>query len=192
MGDFRHGFKSWCEKIAGGYRRDLNVHAHAALDPKILAAHLGVRVITPDDIHGLAKKHRDQLIVADRESWSAVTLTLPQGKIIIENSGHAPTRRNNDVMHELAHIILKHEPAQIMLSTNGHMYMDSYGKAQELEADWLGAALLVPRDGLLAIMGRGGSVAAAAEHFAVSTKLVVWRVRKTGIDRQLGYRAQAS
>ena len=76
-------------------------------------------------------------------------------------------------MHELAHIILTHEPSQIVLSANGHMYMDSYGKAQELEADWLGASLLVPRDGLLAILRRGGSVASAANHFAVSTKM--WR-----------------
>jgi hypothetical protein len=192
MGEFRHGFKSWCEKMAAGYRRDLKVHPHSALAPQLLSDHLGIRVVTPDEIPGFVGKHRDQLLVHDNESWSAVTLTLPNARIIIQNSAHAPTRRNSDVMHELAHIILKHEPAQVMLSPNGHMFMDSYGKEQELEADWFGAALLVPRDGLLALLSRSSDISAAARHFAVSTQLLQWRMRKTGIERQLGYRARAS
>lgn len=192
MGEFRHGFKSWCEKMAGGYRRDLKIHPHAALSPHILSSHLGIRVITPDEIPGFNGKHRDQLLLHDNESWSAVTLTLPTERIIIQNSAHATTRRNSDVMHELAHVILKHEPAQVMLSPNGHMFMDSYGKEQEGEADWLGAALLVPRDGLLAVLSRSLDISAAAKHFAVSTQMVQWRLRKTGLERQLGYRAKAS
>ena len=191
MGEFRHGFKSWCEKMASGCRRDLKIHPHAALSPHTLADHLGIRVITPDEIPGFGGKHRDQLLVHDNESWSAVTLTLPSERIIIQNSAHAPTRRNSDVMHELAHIILKHEPAQVMLSPNGHMFMDSYGKEEEGEADWLGAALLVPRDGLLAVFSGKADVSFAATHFAVSTQMIQWRLKKTGIDRQLSYRAQA-
>ena len=191
MGEFRHGFKSWCEGMAGGYRRDLKIHPHAALPPKLLADDLGIKVVTPDEIPSFAKKHRDQLLVHDEESWSAVTLTLPGARIIIQNSAHAPTRRNSDVMHELAHIILKHEPTQVMLSSNGHMFMDNYDKQQELEADWLGASLLVPRDGLLALLSRNADVAAAATHFAVSAQMVQWRLRKTGVERPLGYRAQS-
>lgn len=177
--------------MASGYRRDLRIHPHAALDPAILAEHLGIRVVTPNDIPSLAKAHRDQLLVHDHESWSAVTLTMSDETIIIQNSSHAPTRRNSDLMHELAHVILKHSPAQVMLSPNGHMFMDNYDKTQELEADWLGASLLVPRDGLLSVYSRTPDLDYTAAHFAVSTQMVVWRLRMTGIARQLGNRRQA-
>lgn len=78
-----------------------------------------------------------------------------------------------------------------MLSPNGHMFMDNYDKTQELEADWLGASLLVPRDGLLSVYSRTPDLDYTAAHFAVSTQMVVWRLRMTGIARQLGNRRQA-
>lgn len=192
MGDFRRGFKSWCEQMAGGYRRDLGLHRHGPLDPRRLAQHLGIPVLTPDDIPGFAKKHRDQLLIHDRSSWSAVTLTLPGKRLIITNSAHAAVRQNSDIMHEAAHIILDHQAAQVMLSPNGHMFMDSYNKEQEDEADWLGGALLAPRDALLTVLSRDPDTGKAAKHFAISDDMLTWRVQKTGVTRQLGYRSRAS
>ena len=148
MTSFRRGFKTWCENAATGFRRDLHMSADSPLDPRVLAEHLKILVWTPDDVArlgNLAPAHRDQLLIRDVSSWSAVTLILPTQKIVIVNSGHAPVRQNSDLMHELAHLILEHEPARVDMTPARLMILDTYNKVQEEEADWLSGALLVPR-----------------------------------------------
>lgn len=192
MAAFRYGFKSWCEKMAAGLRRDLGLDPNGPLNPYLLAEHLSVKVICPNELTSFPDKLRNLLLVDDSQSWSAVTLTLPTGTIVIRNSSSALVRQNNDIMHELAHIILQHKAAEVMLSPNGHMFLDQYDKNQELEADWLAAALLIPRDPLLEFYtGSGGNLSATAQHFGVSTQLVTMRLDKTGINRQLQYRTEA-
>jgi hypothetical protein len=189
MGEFRRGFKTWCENVAYGFRRDLGVAKYGCLSPDTLAAHLGITVWTPDDIPGLDKKSRDQLLVRDESSWSAVTLTLQEGRFIIVNSAHSLTRRNNDLMHEIAHIVLEHEPAQMVTSPTGMMFVDNYSAEQEDEADWLAAAMLIPRDAALQFLATNREVKDAARFFGVSESLMKMRISRTGIDRQLRQRS---
>lgn len=189
MGEFRRGFKTWCENVAYGFRRDLGVDKFGPLSPDTLAAHLGMTVWTPDEIPGFDKKSRDQLLVRDESSWSAVTLTLPEGRFIIVNSAHSLTRRNNDLMHEIAHFVLEHEPAQMVTSPNGLMFLDNYSTEQEDEADWLAAALLIPRDAALSFLAGRGEAKDAARFFGVSESLMKMRISRTGIDRQLRQRS---
>ncbi|MGE0626724.1 MAG: ImmA/IrrE family metallo-endopeptidase [Hyphomicrobiaceae bacterium] len=191
MGDFRRGFKTWCENVAYGFRRDLDVDKFGPLSPDALAAHLGITVWTPDDIPDLNRKSRDQLLVRDESSWSAVTLTLPEGRFIIVNSAHSQTRRNNDLMHEIAHIVLEHEPAQMVTSPHGLMFLDNYSAEQEDEADWLAAALLIPREAALKVLAGSADSKEAARFFGVSESLMKMRISRTGIDRQLRQRSNA-
>ena len=191
MAEFRRGFKAWSERTALGFRRDLQIEPFGALDPYELAQHLDIRVWTPDDVvrlGDLAEVHLEQLLKHDPSSWSAVTLILPLNKVIILNSTHAPVRQNSDLMHELAHLILEHKPARVDITPEKLMILDTYDKFQEEEANWLGGALLVPRDGLLDVLSRNRRNKSAASHFNVSTQMVEWRRRMTGIDKQLGRR----
>ncbi|MGD9786061.1 MAG: ImmA/IrrE family metallo-endopeptidase [Hyphomicrobiaceae bacterium] len=188
MAEFRRGFKTWCENIAYGFRRDLNLPKHGALSPDALAEHLNITVWTPDELPGLKKEHRDQLLIHDEGSWSAVTLSLPEGRFIVVNSARGSARRNNDLMHEIAHVVLEHEPAQMVMSANGHMFLDSYSTEQEDEADWLAAALLIPRDAALKVLAANQDVREAARFFGVSESLMKMRIARTGIDRQLKQR----
>lgn len=191
MGEFRRGFKTWCENVAYGFRRDLAVDKFGPLSPDALAAHLEITVWTPDDILGLDRKSRDQLLIHDEESWSAVTLTLPEGRFIIVNSNHGANRRNNDLMHELAHIVLEHEPAQMVTSPNGLMFLDNYSAEQEDEADWLAATLLIPREAALKFLAGNSDPRDAARFFGVSESLMKMRISRTGIDRQLRQRSDS-
>jgi Zn-dependent peptidase ImmA (M78 family) len=192
MTSFRRGFKTWCENTAAGFRRDLNLPADSALDPRALAQHLKIVVWTPNDVvrlGNLAQTHCDQLLIHDESSWSAVTLVLPSRKIIIVNSSHSPVRQNSDIMHELAHLILEHEPARVDMTSERLMILDTYNKVQEEEADWLSGALLVPRDALLERLKRDPRDDYAASHFNVSKPMIVWRRQVTGIDIQLRRRS---
>ena len=191
MAEYRRGFKTWSEKTALGFRRDLQIGAFDALVPRELARHLNILIWTPHDVArlgGLTNIHLDQLLKNDPSSWSAVTLILPPKKVVILNSNHAPVRQNSDLMHELAHLILDHEPARVDMTSERRMILDTYDKLQEAEANWLGGALLVPRDALLDVLSRNRCNEEAASHFNVSTQMIEWRRRMTGIDKQLNRR----
>jgi IrrE N-terminal-like domain len=188
VANFRRGFKSWSERVSLGFRRDLGLDDVSALDPRILARHLNILVWTPEEVArlgGLDQIHLDQLLVHDTSSWSAVTLFDRSHRLVVVNSKHVPVRQNSDIMHEIAHMVLEHEPARVDMTEKGLLILDSYDKAQESEADWLAGALLVPRDPLLFVLSRNSSTASAASQFNVSNDMIKMRRQMTGIDIQL-------
>jgi hypothetical protein len=188
MAALRRGFKTWCENAARGYRRELKIAPLAPLDPRLLAAHLGITVWAPADIPGLSPKDVHHLTVVARETWSAATLRDGSESLIIINSGHALTRQNNSLAHEIAHIVLEHKPAQMFLRDDGLMMMSEYNLEHEQEADWFAGAILLPRDALLDASARGMTPQAAATHFGVSLPLYQMRRNRTGVDIQLSRR----
>lgn len=184
----RRGFKTWCEKAALGFRRDLNLRPDAKLDPRRLAEHLGIPIWTPDQIPGLHKRFVRQLLETDPDSWSAATLVVGHKTVILSNSSHEPVRQNSNLAHELAHVILKHPAGQVFVTADGRMMMREYNVTHEEEAGCLSGALLVPRQALLNMLSRRISEADAARHFAVSVDLLRMRKNLTGITRQLACR----
>ena len=184
----RRGFKTWCENAARGYRRELRLQPVDPLDPRLLADHLGITIWTPADIPGLNSRDVYHLTVAERESWSAATLRNGNESLIIINNGHALTRQNNSISHEIGHIVLRHEPAKMYLTDDGLMMMSEYNLVHEEEATWFAGALLLPRDALLDIAKRGLTDRAAAECYGVSVAVLQMRKNRTGVDIQLSRR----
>ena len=177
----QRGFKAWCERVSEENRTGLGIRLNDPLDPEILAKHLAVSVWRPAEVPGLSNQCLNQLIVLDSHSWSAVTLTVGDASAIIVNSAHAQTRQRNSLTHELAHLILEHDPGRIDVSKKGYLLLSSYEREQEEEADWLSGSLLVPREGLRLAYRHNNDSQALAGHFGVSTKLLQWRLRMTGI-----------
>ena len=186
----RRGFKSWCENTAAEYRSHLGLGRDAPLDPRDLADHLGVRVWTPRDVPGLSDHAIEQLTIVDASSWSAATVAANGQHLVILNSAHADTRHRSSLAHELAHLILNHRPARTAVSDEGYLFSDRYDAEQEEEADWLGGTLLLPREGLLNKYRQTRSSEVIAREFGISTKLVDWRLRMTGIIAQVRRAAQ--
>ncbi|WP_316227959.1 ImmA/IrrE family metallo-endopeptidase [Bradyrhizobium sp. SZCCHNR3015] len=184
----RRGFKTWCENAARGYRRELNLDQFGPLDPRILAAKLGIRVWTPKDVPGVSAAALKQLCKVDPDNWSAVTICVGTKRVIIVNDQHSPERQNNSIMHELSHIILKHRAAQVFVSPKGQMLLSEYDETQEEEADCLSGTLLVPREALLRLLTSGRAHTVVAAHFAVSMDVLKMRINLTGVQKQLGFR----
>jgi Zn-dependent peptidase ImmA (M78 family) len=111
--------------------------------------------------------------------------------IVVLNSSHAHTRRTATLMHELAHIILEHVPAEVNVSPSGLVLLSDYSADQEEEADWLGAALLLPEAALIQQRSQGMSVEAIAQAFGVSGQLCNLRCRMTGVEKRLAFRRRA-
>jgi Zn-dependent peptidase ImmA (M78 family) len=139
---------------------------------------------TPSDVPGLSVTAQEQLLVHDPWGWSAISCSVRGQNIVIYNPRHSPGRQASDIAHELAHIILDHEPGKIVLSQDGGMIMRSYDQKQEEEANWLGWTLLLPREALVHAAKAKLTTLQIAERYGVSEQLVEYRLRMTGVNNQ--------
>jgi Zn-dependent peptidase ImmA (M78 family) len=184
-GTLERGFKSWAERTATSLRGELALTPFQPLDPRQLAEYLQVRLITPHQVDGITKEILHQLLVVDPWGWSALTLDQAESAIVIYNPKHSSGRQASDITHELAHIVLGHHPATMIMSPDGTMVMRSYNQKQEEEANWLAWALLLPREALLSLRRRRATVQDIANSFGVTEVLVQYRMRITGVESQV-------
>ena len=105
--------------------------------------------------------------------------------IVIYNPMHSVGRQASNIVHELAHVMLKHEPARVMFSQDEQMATRTFDQQQEDEANWLGWTLLLPRDALVAARRRRMAKAQIAREYGVSENLVRYRLQVTGVDVQM-------
>lgn len=180
----RHGFKTQAERLSSEARQALGLSAFAPLDPWSYAAHLGVLVLDFSDLK-LSTACRERLLQTDAESWSGMTLREAGVTAIVINPSHARTRQCNTLMHELAHCILRHTPIRVDVSPTGLLLLTEYSEENEAEADWLAAAMLLPREALMRGRQRGEAAGEIALRFGVSRQLCEWRLRMTGVDVQI-------
>ena len=181
----RRGFKTWCESTAERYRTALGLKPENPLNPENLAAHLSVVVWRPEEVPGLSESNLQQFTNHDSDSWSVVTIRVGNTNLTIVNSAHAPTRQRSSLSHEIAHLILDHEPGRIDLSPAGHLLLSSFEREQEEEADWLSGTLLVPRAGLMIAYQSTQVPGFLANWFGVSVDMLNWRLRMTGVATQV-------
>jgi Zn-dependent peptidase ImmA (M78 family) len=178
----RHGFKAEAERLAISTRRQLRLSVKDPLDGLELARHLGVPVLSLLDLRNDVTDSRSiDRLLSPRAGFSAVTVCSESRQLIVFNPAHPPGRRSNSLVHELAHILLRHDPTPAV-DRFGCRHWD--GQA-ESEADWLAGVLLVPREGALWWTRNGGDLGSGAAHFGVSESLFRWRVNQTGVLRQV-------
>jgi Zn-dependent peptidase ImmA (M78 family) len=156
----------------------------AAIDPWSYAKFLKVLVLDFGSL-GLSEKSSRQLLKIDSGSWSAMTLREDGVTALVLNPSHVRSRQCNDLMHELAHVELKHVPTRVDVSPTGLLLLSDYSAEHEQEADWLAGSILLPRDALVAQRRKGRSVEQIAAAYGVSRELTDWRLRMTGADVQL-------
>jgi hypothetical protein len=185
MSPLPRGFKTWTERLSAGIRRNLGLAATDPLPPKRIAEYLGVRLWTPHDVPDLPTEVLDQLLRHDASGWSAVTQEIGNDIVVIYNPEHSPGRQSSDIAHELAHLLLKHEPGRVIISVEGSVVLRSYDAQQEEEANWLAWSLLLPRVALVAARRDQKTVQDIAEEYGVSTTLANFRLQKCGVDTQV-------
>ncbi len=181
MKTLERGFKTWAERTSLAFRRELGLSADDPLLPEMLANYLEIQLWTPQDVPDLPAEVLEQLLERDPWGWSAVSLN----GVVIYNPRKSDGRRASDITHELAHIILDHQPATILLSPDLPLGMRSFDAKQEDEANWLAGSLLLPREGLLNAKRKRFSTEQIATHYRVSSVLVNYRVNLTGVSYQV-------
>lgn len=184
----RRGFKAHAERLSLDTRNRLGIHNDSAIDPVALVQSKGCLVWTPKDVPEFDFSHLTQLTISDPDSWDAVTIKEGDCTVIVVNNTRPAARQTNTIMHEWAHLELKHKPSRVDKFENGLLLLSDYLKDLEDEADWLSGAMLAPRDGLVTLRKRGFNDDQIAEAFGISSQLATWRLRMTGIDRQFSRR----
>lgn len=174
MVDLPNAFRRRCEALAGVCRAELGLNAFDALEGTRLAKALAVRIYRPSEQTGFPLAQAREL--EEREDWFGVTLPLEPPIILIRP--HLPsTRHESTLMHELAHILLKHPLERISLSPEEPPR--EFSSRIEAEAAYLGGCLQIPRRGILWARQLGMAKTDIAAHFGASEQMAQWRLNAT-------------
>ena len=185
------GFKTRCEEMSRSLRAELGLIPVAPLPAEQLASYLGVYIWSVEDL-GLASEDIVQLVDNDPDSWSAITVSAASKDAIILNPNHRRGRFSSDVMHELAHLLLGHDPSIMFFTGQENVALRGFNKDAEEEANWLAGALLLPRDALVRLCAKNSPKEVACDEFGVSKQMLAFRMRVTGVERQLSRRRKAT
>ncbi|BAY24122.1 hypothetical protein NIES2100_39150 [Calothrix sp. NIES-2100] len=167
-------FRQRCEVIATEQRSLLGVRAFEALPADTLAAKLGAKLFTPDQVPNLEAEQITLLLASDE--WSAAIISYSPLWIVC-NPRHALTRRESNLMHEIAHLLLKHQPVGFDTVTGQPKRQQN----NEDEATFLGGCLQIPKRGLLWATQRKMLLPEIAVHFGASEAMVQFRSNVTGV-----------
>ncbi len=176
----RRGFKTEARALAQEVRGELELAALDPLDPWALAEHLAIPVWRLTDYGSVIPGAVELLAGVEEGAFSAMMAFVGQRRVIIHNDVHAATRQRADIAHELAHALLLHEPHPV---SDGKA--PGFDEAQEAEASWLGASLLVTDEACLLLCTRGVATGAAAEAMGVSEALMRWRINSIAARKRI-------
>ena len=178
----RRGFKAEAERLAKDIWGGMRLTPNDRMDAIKLAKHVGCIVRPADALVDVAKL--EKLYQIQDDAFFACTFELPGDRYaIVFNPLMSDARRNSDVAHEVAHIVLGHRLSR--LERLGNVAFLSCDKQQEDEAAWLSGCLLLPRFALIHDLGDRRKPDAIASNRMLSREMVDYRVRVTGVARQL-------
>lgn len=180
----RRGFKAEAEALATRVRGEAGMGSHDRLDIDRLVARVGATLRSADELTSRAKL--EELELLQPGAFSACTFDLGNRTVIVASPLASPERRRSDVSHEASHLLLKHSIKEV--EQLGELSFFTCDPDEEQEATWLAGCLLLPRDLLLQCLKRGMDTAAIAEANEVSIQMANFRLRTTGVQRQLDAR----
>jgi Zn-dependent peptidase ImmA (M78 family) len=177
----RRGFKAEAERVAQRIRSEMGLHPADRLDSIKLARHVGADARCADQLTTIAKLEALERIQPG--AFSACTFTLGDHQVIVYSPLASPGRRQSDIVHEVAHLILGHAVKEIQQV--GGLCFFTCDPDEEQEANWLAGCLLLPRQLLYQAARRGLEAADIAERYEVSEQMAAFRLRTTGVLQQL-------
>ena len=177
----RRGFKSEAAALGREIRDEMGLDTMDPLDPHQLALHLDIPILPLSAFAGTLAGAR-HFLSTEREALSALTVFDGHRRTIVHNDSHSKARQNSNLMHELSHGLLLHEPAPALDSLTG---CRNWNDLNEEEADWLAGELLITSDMALAVARGQISAWDARKSYGVSERMLRWRVNITGAARRV-------
>ena len=177
----RRGFKAEAERLAEKIRSEMGKRASDPLDAVELARHLGAEVRCADQL--TSREKLQALEELQPGAFSACTFTIGDGHVVVYSPLASEGRTQSDIAHEVAHIVLQHSMKTVQ--TIGGVSFFTCVADEEQEANWLAGCLLLPRRLLYLAAKQGLDSAGIAQEYKVSEPMAAFRLRTTGVIRQL-------
>jgi Zn-dependent peptidase ImmA (M78 family) len=182
---FRRGFKTSAEETSLNIRRKLQIAAYAPVDPNAIAELMAIPIVKPEQLVELPHDVRSRLLNVHAGAWSAITVSYGSRHLVVINPTHALSRSNSSLAHEIAHLLLGHEPSMMFVTPKSGVALRTHNKEQEDEANWLAGCILLPRDALLHVRRFGLSDNQVCANYGVSPAMLRFRINATGVDVQI-------
>lgn len=182
----QRGFKARAERLAEGTRSAMGLQPSDVLDAEALASHAGAEVRSAAELTSLSKIKK--LEALQPGAFSACTFQVRGRPIIVHSPLASHGRTQSDIAHEVAHILLGHD-LQTVQQLDGISFF-TCDPDEEQEANWLAGCLLLPRKLLLQAARRGLGPADIAQNYGVSRQMAEFRLRASGVQRQLRTRGR--
>ena len=177
----RRGFKSEATALAKEVRAELSLGPLDRLDPHQVARHLEIPVVPLSDLSA-ASPDALHFLSVERKAFSALTVFCGHRRMILHNDSHSGSRQNSNLVHELAHGLLLHEPAPALDNATG---CRNWNDTNEQEAAWLSGEMLVTSNMALAVARGQLTRQQARERFGVSESMLRWRLNATGAIKRV-------
>lgn len=182
----KRGFKANAERLAKKYREKLSIHPCGPLPALKLAEYLKIYVYkatdiltSEDDINLLLGKNGEEC------GWSALTMvTKANSKIIIYNPFHSDLRQQSDIMHEISHVICKHEHQEKVYDFEIPFGMRHFDEVQEEEAKCLASTFQLATPCLLWAAKKKMTFEEISKYFTASIDMIQYRMNMTGIMKR--------
>lgn len=169
------GFRNKCENLGVYFRHQLSLNGFDPLGARQLAEYLGYQLLQPVDlVNGENFDEDDAMKVEQLNSWSACVIPVDP-PLIIYHPKHSPARFESSIMHEIAHLILKHRSEKLIIA-HGKFAQRAYSIWQEKEAEYLGSCLQIPEIALRHAHQKGMSIDEMMSTYGASREMVNWRL----------------
>ena len=178
----RRGLKAEAEREAIEVRKQLGLAPHDPLDPAELARHRGLQVLDASTLIDISEL--EELEQLQAFAFSAATFDIKGKTVIVYNPLRSIGRRNSDVAHELAHVMLEHDLSEVR--DLGGITFRTCRPDEEEEATAYGGTLLLPRPLLLSAARRKATIEQIAAQYDVTIEMARFRYNSTGVAKQLG------
>jgi Zn-dependent peptidase ImmA (M78 family) len=180
----RRGFKVEAERLSEKVRSDLGLRPTERLPLDQLAASMNAELRSAADL--ITIERLEEIDALQPGAFSACTFEIGERRVIVWNPLSTAGRITSDIAHELSHLLLKHAVKDVQ--TVGELTFFGCDPDEEQEANWLAGCLLLPRTLLIAHVRRGASAADLVEQYEVSSQMANYRIRVTGVMRQMQFR----
>ena len=159
----------------------MGIRPSDGLDAAVLAAHAEANVARADRLTSRSKL--EALEKLQPGAFSACTFHIRGRPTIVYSPLASHGRTQSDIAHEVSHILLDHD-LQTVQQLDGLSFF-TCDPDEEQEANWLAGCLLLPRKLLLRAVRSGLSAAEISEEYGVSLPMAEFRIRATGVLRQV-------
>jgi Zn-dependent peptidase ImmA (M78 family) len=177
----RRGFKAHAERLATQVRGEMGKQPSDPLNAMELARHVGAEVRCAEEL--TSRQKLEELERLQPGAFSACTFTIGERHVVVYSPLASDGRTQSDIAHEVAHLLLEHEVKTV--KKIGDLSFFTCDPDEEQEANWLAGCLLLPRPLLYQAAKRGLDSQAIAETYNVSEPMAAFRLRTTGVGRQL-------